>query len=316
MGNVIIAGTAPGATPLPTASTIDGANDFLPIYTASLAATQAINRNTLLGLSSAPAGLTDSQTLTNKILTAPSVSSPVLSGTLTGTYTLGGSPTFPSSIVTLTGSQTLTNKILTSPVINSPTIANATISTDAITGFTTSGTGSIYGLSIAAGAFTGSNIIPTAALQAASVTNAKVATSAIDGSMLTTGAIYSGRTLVTTGQTFNSNSVDVDLAGATITVTVPTGGRSILLYAQGSFDTAAAASLSILKFYEGSTLIGSTFWQEQTSGIRRNASLLAIAVAPSAGSHTYKLTINVNQNANTTSEANTTTPLMVVALLV
>ena len=51
---------------LPTASTIDATQDILPIYTASSAATQGINRNTLLGLSSAPVGLTDSQTLTNK----------------------------------------------------------------------------------------------------------------------------------------------------------------------------------------------------------------------------------------------------------
>lgn len=47
--------------------------------------------------------------------------SPVLSGTITGTYTIGGTVTFPSQVVLLTGSQTLTGKTLTSPVINSPT---------------------------------------------------------------------------------------------------------------------------------------------------------------------------------------------------
>lgn len=52
-------------------------------------------------------------TLTNKTLTAP-----IFSGTITGTYTLGGTPTFPASVVTTTGTQTLTNKTLTSPVIN------------------------------------------------------------------------------------------------------------------------------------------------------------------------------------------------------
>ena len=51
-------------------------------------------------------------TLTNKTLTAP-----VLGGTVTGTYTLGGSPTFPSSVSTLTGTQTLTNKTLIDPKI-------------------------------------------------------------------------------------------------------------------------------------------------------------------------------------------------------
>ena len=58
---------------LPTASTIDATNDLLPIYTNSLTATQAISRNTYLNLSSQPVGLTDSQTLTNKTLTSPTI---------------------------------------------------------------------------------------------------------------------------------------------------------------------------------------------------------------------------------------------------
>lgn len=41
--------------------------------------------------------LTGTQTLTNKTLTAP-----VFGGTITGTYTLGGTPTFPSSVFTTT----------------------------------------------------------------------------------------------------------------------------------------------------------------------------------------------------------------------
>jgi hypothetical protein len=130
---------------LTAASTIDAVADYVPIVTSSLSATQKINRNTFLGLSSAPVGLTDSQTLTNKILTSPTlntptVSSPTLSGTLTGTYTIGGTPTFPATVVTLTGSQTLTNKVLTAP-----TITNATLTTDAVTGFTTSNSGTLFG---------------------------------------------------------------------------------------------------------------------------------------------------------------------------
>lgn len=38
------------------------------------------------------------QTLTNKTLTDPAISSPVLSGTVTGTYTLGGTPTLGSTL--------------------------------------------------------------------------------------------------------------------------------------------------------------------------------------------------------------------------
>lgn len=161
---------------LPSASTIDPVQDLLPIFNNAGTATQAINRNTYLGLASAPVGLTDSQTLTNKTLTSPTlntptISSPTMSGTISGTYTIGGTPTFPASVVTLTGSQTLTNKTLTAP-----TITNATLTTDTITGFTTSNSGSVYGISVTTGAFSSSNIIPTAAIQANAVTTAKLAT--------------------------------------------------------------------------------------------------------------------------------------------
>jgi len=55
--------------------------------------------------------ISSTSTLTNKTLTAP-----VLGGTITGTYTLGGTPTFPSTVVSTTGTQTLTDKRLTSRV--------------------------------------------------------------------------------------------------------------------------------------------------------------------------------------------------------
>ena len=149
---------------LPTASTIDATNDLLPIYTNSLTATQAISRNTYLNLSSQPVGLTDSQTLTNKTLTSPTINGATLSGTLSGTYTIGGTPTYPSSVTQNTVSQTLTNKTLTSPTITSPTITNATLSADTITGFTTSNSGTIYGLGVVSGILTTANTVSNTAL--------------------------------------------------------------------------------------------------------------------------------------------------------
>ena len=130
---------------LGVAASIDPVNDYLAIYQNSSTSTLGINRNTVLGLSSAPVGLTDTQTLTNKTLTSPTIAGPVLSGTVGGTYTLGGTPTFPASVATLTGAQVLTNKTLTSPTINSPSITNATLTTDAVTGYTTSNSGVVYG---------------------------------------------------------------------------------------------------------------------------------------------------------------------------
>ena len=162
---------------LPTASTIDPINDVLPIVTANINTTQQINRNTFLGLSSTPVGLTDTQTLTSKTLTSPTINGATLSGTLSGTYTIGGTPTFPSSVVTLTGSQTLTNKVLTSPTINSPTITNATYSGDTIVGYTSATSGTVYGMSVVSGVLASSalvNTVNTAALQTNAVVSGKL----------------------------------------------------------------------------------------------------------------------------------------------
>jgi len=158
---------------LPTASTIDATNDLLPIYTNSLVATQAISRNTYLNLSSQPVGLTDSQTLTNKTLTSPTINNATFSGTLAGTYTIGGTPTFPSSVTQNTVVQTLTNKTLTSPTINSPTITNATISADTLTGYTTSNSGTIYGVPVTTGT------ISATYLTASTITNTQIASAGL-----------------------------------------------------------------------------------------------------------------------------------------
>ena len=111
---------------LPTyPGSVDGVNDLIPIFDYSGTSANSVSRNNFLNIASQPVGLSDFQTLTNKTLTSPTVSSPTFSGTLAGTYTIGGTPTFPSSVVQLSATQTLTSKTLTSPTITSPTITNA-----------------------------------------------------------------------------------------------------------------------------------------------------------------------------------------------
>jgi C1q domain len=69
-----------------------------------------------------------------------------------GTGTSAWSNTVPAgTVVGTSDSQTLTNKTLTSPTITSPTITNATISTDTITGFSSSTSGSIFGITVTSG---------------------------------------------------------------------------------------------------------------------------------------------------------------------
>lgn len=295
MSNITIG--PPGSGALPTASTIDPVNDFIPIYTASASATQAINRNTYLGLGSAPVGLTDSQTISNKTLTSPTMSGPTLSGTVSGTYTIGGTPTFPVSVVTLTGIQTLTNKTLTSPTINSPTITNATLSTDTITGFTTSNSGTIYGIAITTGQITGTSTIASGALATNAVAAANLATNAI---VLGTSALTSDFTPATTANTWYA------VTGLSNTVTIPSGGRKIRITCYAQVSANVADNNIQIGIWDGTvgsgTLIGVGYFGIQSGTVDVNVIQTALAVAvvtPSAGSKTYNVGVTFSAASTT-----------------
>jgi hypothetical protein len=110
------------------------------------------NEITVAGSGSETAALTislpSSLTFTGKTVTGGTYSGPTLSGTVLGTYTLGGTPTFPSSVTldtewdtvaeinaattdddfaTLTGLQSLSNKTLASPVLSGTVTGTYTI---------------------------------------------------------------------------------------------------------------------------------------------------------------------------------------------
>lgn len=101
---------------------------------------------TLPDISDTLVALTATQTLTNKTLTAPVISTISNTGTLT----------LPTSTDTLVGratTDTLTNKTLTSPTINTPTISTPAITNGTISGATINNS-AIGGTTAAAGAFT------------------------------------------------------------------------------------------------------------------------------------------------------------------
>lgn len=151
------------------AVSIDGTNDYLLIEQAVGPIYKKINRSTLLGITGSPVGTTDTQTLSAKTLTAPIINGATLSGTLSGTYTIGGTPTFPASITTLTGIQTLTNKTLTSPAINGGTIDNATITVDSIAGHTTSTIVTVGGVQMNNGTIGTSGAVTSTSIAAGAV---------------------------------------------------------------------------------------------------------------------------------------------------
>lgn len=278
---------------LPTANSIDPTQDILPIYTASLTATQGINRNTLFGLASAPVGLTDSQTLTNKILTSPTISGPTLSGTVIGTYTIGGTPTFPSTVVSTTGIQTLTNKTLTSPTINAPTITNAAITADAVTGFTSSSNGTIYGISVTGGT------IGSAAYAAGSISSAAIATNGVSAANLATNAITLGYAQITSNFTTTSTSA-VQITGITISVTIPAGGRRIKITVfTGQLANTSTSQSCTLTLWDGTVNSGTQLSLVQnitgttTAGTGIAGATMLAVVSPSAGAKTYNAALQV-----------------------
>ena len=296
-------------TQLPVANSIDGVNDTFPIVTNSLNSTQQISRNTFLGLSSAPVGLTDTQSLTNKTLTSPTISSPTFSGTTAGTFTLGGSITFPSSVVQLTSTQTLTNKTLTSPTINSPNITNATLSSDTITGYTTSNSGTLFGSLTA----TTGNLSTSGTFSSGAITSSGI----IKASTSNPVWQYLGRAQITSSITGLSSTTNAALTGLSVTVTIPTGVTlvRIKVYARDvTQSTSTTPDYMNVTIWSGAVGSGTALGAAQVSASSTGGNTLMCLAehTPSAGSITYNAGYIVGNGSDSHSvEAGTTFPAFI-----
>lgn len=235
------------------AVTIDAAADYLLIDPGGTGSYKKINRNTFLGLTSAPVGLNDSQTLTNKVLgntnqltlkankftlqdqtdTTKQLAF-ALSGLTTGNTRTLTVPDASGTLVLAAATQTLTNKTLTSPTINGGSLDNATVTVDSIAGHTASTTGSVYGISIAAGVLSTSNSVLGAALTNSSVTASKLNTGAASAFVST------AETTASTGYT--------DLATTSDTVTATIGANGLALVSISGALNNSGANANYMSF--------------------------------------------------------------------
>lgn len=229
------------------------------------------------------AGLNDNQNdaiIATQTKLGTSASTPTASNLLVGTGvgTSSWSKLAPTGIIVgSTDTITLTNKTLTSPTITSPIITNASLTTDLISGFTSPTIGTIYGLAVNAGVITTAGYASSTALQ----------TNAVQGNQLSSNAITLGYAEVNTSQT--GISTEVALTGLLVTVTIPTGGRRIKITGYG-FPSSSANGDQIKMFIkESSTYLGQgTVVVSSAFGVE----IVAFAsFVPSAGSHTYNLSI-------------------------
>lgn len=277
------------------ATNIDPVNDYFLEYQNAAGAYMRINRNTIMGVSGAPADISTTQTFTNKILgnsnlvtlldggftlqnnvdtTKRAVFS--LTGITTGTtrtYTL---PNASSTLADISTVQTFTNKTLTSPVITGGSIDNSTITVDSIAGHTTSTVVSVAGLSISNGVLNSNNSVVTANITDSAVTPAKL--------LAGTGSSW-------TWQTWAPSFTNVTVGNATVTAVYTQIGKTViarLAFVFGSssaFTGPVSFTLPVTSAAYGLTgtavpVVGLA-WMEDTgnSNYQGNASLTSTTVA-------------------------------------
>lgn len=291
------------------ANSIDPVNDVLLIEPASLSSYNKINRNVLLGLSSQPLGLTDTQSPTNKTFNNTNTFT-IKDGSLTlqnssdttkqGVFSLSGNttsttrtytlPDRSSTIATLGGNQVFTGaNSFTGSSWSGGTIDNTTVTVDTISGHTASNTGSIYGVSITNGVITTAN----------SIGSGTIVQNGVQANELAATAINLGYVQITTNFTTTSTS-PVQVTGLTLTVTIPTGGRKVKITGwTGQLISSGGTANVTMGIWDGTvgsgTLLTTSQFAGATSSLGASQTVIAI-VTPSAGSKTYNLSLTTSAN--------------------
>lgn len=126
---------------------------------------------------------------------------------------------------------------------------------------------------------------------------------------LATNAIKTG-TATASGQSGVTSAVDV--TGCSVTVTIPAGGRSVLVMAVGSASSNNAAGLtSFTIFAAGGAMTGGNFRVTHNNATNSFTAMGFAVETPAAGSRTYKLQV---QGVVGTTTVDSTTNLLVLMI--
>lgn len=156
---------------------------------------------------------------------------------------------------------------------------------------------------------------------AAAISTSKLASDGgIGATMLSASAIFLGSTSITAsvGPTSTSTS-DVDVTGLAVTVTVPSGGRKVVIVAKGGayLQSAVGTAYGVIKVKEGSTVLDSTSVSPATATFPDGWIVMTDPLTVSAGSHTYKVAVANNATGPTyTIGASATNPTSISVFLV
>lgn len=108
---------------------------------------------------------------------------------------------------------------------------------------------------------------------------------------------------------------ETDVTGLAVTVTVPNGGRSIKITFWGNiFNTNATASVQTIKIKEGATVLQTIYDYSAVANKPQEKTGFAI-LTPTAGSHTYKISIQSTSSEGRIESGATENAFILVELI-
>lgn len=126
-----------------------------------------------------------------------------------------------------------------------------------------------------------------------SIGTAKLSDSGVTGSKLATNAILLGNTQLTTNFSSSVTPTITDITNFTVTVIVPSGGRSIEIEVFAAYqNSTAAASDMTLYIFEGSTTLAKSLTSQTAATQSGLPAFVKYIGTPTDGTHTYKVSFS------------------------